>query len=274
MKKALILLLLPVLLFSSGCGGRLEVRTPLEAGKVLPAVQLSRGALRFKTGEETMSQFVAGIDEANVRIEALRKAAECPCSLFPDWGSELPGLLKDLLGVRPEGWTVPARLTESREERDSIRIYTDPDRTLFIQDGNLFGCVYSADLVRGDSDQAVIRVRAAGQEVLQMPQAEGLTERFEPRITASLLSVDCLVGCRFGDRDSRAGDTALSILAGERLGKTSFQAYFTRGNGDWTVYTLGLTQEEFLDLLLSILAQPEPEPADVTALLLEKYEKK
>ena len=270
MKKMLILLLalsLTLLCFT-GCGKDLTVRSKLEAGTVVSQVKLSRGELRFKTEEEALAQFADRIDETKARIADLRKATDVTNSFmnYPEMEAQVP--VKELLGIRPEGWVIPARLTESRESYHSIYIHADPDRTLSILEGDLYACTYSADLSAGaGADMAFVRVRAPGQEILQMPDPNGLIDLGEAG-SAALLSPDCLVGARYGDRDSRAGNLSLSIVCGERLGRTYFDAYFTRGNGDWIIYTLGLTQAEFLDLLLSILAQPEPEAADVSAWLL------
>lgn len=277
--KKILLLLLALALFlpgAAGCAGGPEVPevlSQLEPGTILPTVRLSRGVLRFKTAEEATAQFLSGIEGAKVRLEDLREAKECVFSRWYQWNEALPVLL--LLGIRPEMWLIPARLTESREERDTIRIYTDPERSLYIQDGSLYACVFSDDLSGGAAaDQVIIRVRAAGQEVSRMPEGgilpEGGGTDTGGSWRASLLSLDCLLGSAYGNRDSRAGSTALSIVCGEHLGETTFGAYFTWGNGDWNIYTHGLTQEEFLDLLLSILAQPEPIKADVTAWLLEQ----
>ena len=274
MKKTLcILLAFAAALFClTGCGGKLTVQTKLETGKVLPVVKLSRGELRFKTEEEALAQFVAGIDKARERIDALRKATERTMSFNAYPEMEMPVSAKELLGIQPEGWTIPARLKESRESCDAICIHTDPDRTLTILEGDLFACTWSDKLSGGaEADQVIVRVRGPEQEVLQMPDPNGLIDLGEPG-KASMLTVDCLVNCRYGERDSRAGGTALSILWGEHLGRAYFDAYFTRGNGDWIIYTLGLSQEEVLDLLLSVLAQPEPEKADVTAWLLDRKE--
>ncbi len=269
---SVLLILAFALIGLTGCGKGLTVRTNLEADKVLPVVKLSRGELRFKTEEEALAQFVAGIDKAKARIDALRKATDRTMSFNAYPEMEMPVSAKELLGIQPEGWTIPARLKESRESCDAICIHTDPDRTLTILEGDLFACTWSDKLSGGaEADQVIVRVRGPEQEVLQMPDPNGLIDLGEPG-KAAMLTVDCLVNCRYGERDSRAGGTALSILWGERLGRTYFDAYFTHGNGDWIIYTLGLSQEEFLDLLLSVLAQPEPEKADVAAWLLDRGE--
>lgn len=68
----------------------------------------------------------------------------------------------------------------------------------------------------------------------------------------------------YGDLNSKIGDMPLAITYEERNSPEQerymvYRAYFEAGNAAYEVFAQGVTQREFIDLLISIYASPRPE---------------
>ena len=75
---------------------------------------------------------------------------------------------------------------------------------------------------------------------------------------------------RYGDMNSMIGDMPLSVCYWEDYGSahTYYRACFTAGNAAYEIMMGGVTQREFIDLLISIYASPRPETRDFFDVIL------
>jgi len=81
------------------------------------------------------------------------------------------------------------------------------------------------------------------------------------------LSMSDLSTFQYGDMDSQIDNIPISVLRGENT--STFDATFVLGNARYYIEAYHVTQQEFIELLISIVEVPRPETRNVIEYILE-----
>ena len=225
----------------------IRIRTALDPGKTVGRVELSSGTLHFKTEEEL---------NAELTPEDLRACSPRSAPRYKT-DTEVFHLKEEdilqMLNIAPETWSVPERFSFAYEHFGWSIGISSAEAPETDEGGSLYVREYRTEDLSG-----VLNVEAvlAGKCWLR-------TER-ELTGGGNLEHVKLL----YGNLDSRIGKMSLSVLSDEfSRWKRVFDAYAVKGNTAYFIRGRGVTQQEFIELLISIDEAPEPETRDPVSFL-------
>ena len=255
---ALILCLAPVIVSEYAKHQPITIKTELTEGEVVPHVKLSNGELWFKTEDEVIRQIVQNYDELKATAESLREINQC---VLHGWDWSLKDIsredMESLMNVSPKLWQIPERFDEDSVLFVMPNVYANSERTRFAVADIILHYTYIVDA----SARININVGVGGT-LAGIPQ-DGPDFGTPP----GYANIDALhlEFAHHGKRDSRIGDTPMAlVLHGDR-----YTACFTIENAEYVVSAKGITQREFIELLISICEAPRENTQDVVEYILE-----
>ena len=220
----------------------IRIKTALSPQETLSRVELTAGALHFKTEQERDKELTS----EDMKAYAPRPAPEYSTD------TEVFNLREEdvlrMLNIDPEKWSIPERFSFQFEHfRWAIGLSsaeapeTDEGHTLYVRE------------YRTEDQNVILHMEAA------------LAGKCWLRTEAELTAGERLehVKLRYGELDSRIGNMPLSVLNRGRY----YDAYLIKGNTAWFIQSNGMTQQEFTELLISIYEAPETETGDPVAFL-------
>ena len=255
---ALILCLAPVIVSEYAKHQPITIKTALTDSEVVPHVKLSNGELWFKTEDEVIQQIVQNYDELKATAESLREINQC---VLHGWDRSLKDISREdmefLLNVHPERWQIPERFGEAMSSLVMPNVYANSERTRFAAPDNILEYTYGADGLT----RMGIYIGAGGQlaDIAYNGPDIGTLPGY------ANISVTQLEIARYGKRDSRIGDTHTALVWHDGR----YEARFTIANADYSVSATGITQREFIELLISICEAPRENTQDVVEYILE-----
>lgn len=221
---------------------KIRIKTELSPEITVGRVTLTYGTLHFKTEQELYEELTP---------EDLKAYAPRPA---PDYttDTEVFSLREEdilqMLNIDPEKWSVPERLGFQFEHfRWAIGLSsaeapeTDEGHNLYVRE------------YRTEDQSVILHMEAAlaGKRWLRAERELTGGERLEH------------VKLRYGELDSRIGNMPISLLNKGRY----YDAYLIKGNTAYFIQSNGMTQQEFIQLLISIYEAPEPETRDPVTFL-------
>lgn len=224
-----------------------RIRTALSPEETLSRVELTDGTLHFKTEAER---------DGELTPEDLRAYAPRPA---PRYGtdSEVFSLeeadVLQMLNIDPEKWSIPGRLSFAYEHFAWSIGLSRAEAPETDEGSSLYTRAY-----RSEDQSALLEIEAALAGKCWLRRERELTagEKVEH------------VKLLYGELDSRIGNMPLSVLSREySAGTCRFNAYVVKGNTAYFIYSVGMTQKEFVELLISIYAAPQPETRDPVSFL-------
>ncbi len=223
-----------------------RIKSALSPEETLSRVELSSGTLHFKTEEER---------DAELTPEDLRAYSPRPAPKYIE-DTEVFSLEEEdvlqMLNIVPEKWCIPDRFSFAYEHFAwSIGLSraeapeTDEGDRLYVR------------AYRSEDQSAVLEIQAvlAGKCWLRGERELTAGEKLEH------------VKLLYGELDSRIGNMSLSVLRRGSSGICRYNAYAVKGNTAYFIYSAGMTQQEFVELLISIYEAPEPETRDPVSFL-------
>ena len=255
---ALILCITPVVVSEYAKYQPITIKTELTDGEVVSHVRLSDGELWFKTDNEVLQQTVQDYDELKATTESLREINQC---ILHGWDRSLKGIsredMESLMNVTPGLWQIPEHFDENSVLFVMPNVYANSERTRFAVADIILHYTYIVDA----SARININVGVGGT-LAGIPQ-EGPDFGTPP----GYANIDALhlEFAHHGKRDSRIGDTPMALV----LRGDSYMARFTIANADYSVSATGVTQREFIKLLISICEAPRENTQDVVEYILE-----
>ena len=224
-----------------------RIRTALSPEKTLSRVELTSGTLHFKTEQERNGELTP---------EDLRAYSPRPAPRYIT-DAEVFSLEEEdvlqMLNIDPEKWRIPERLSFAYEHFAWSIGLSSAEAPETDEGSSLYTRAY-----RSGDRSAVLEIEAflAGK----------CWFRGEAELTAGekLEHVKLL----YGELDSQIGNMSLSVLSrGSSSGMCRFNAYAVKGNTAYFIYSVGMTQQEFVQLLISIYEAPQPETRDPVSFL-------
>ncbi len=250
-----ILIALLVLCLCSCGSGKITVKSELADGETISKVELSDGELFFKNREDVLSELTPqDFEDAKPKAsEYHRNEPHYP--VFTIEGTEPINEeeAKKLLNIYPEKWAIPERCGSDIYQHNFIapsycRLengeYDYAESDLFWYEFRNGSGVYEP--------QIKLFISPAPLKWSQLSDKEDVFPIF---ISLKLT---------YGDLNSQIGDMPLAITYEERNSPEQerymvYRAYFEAGNAAYEVLAQGVTQREFIDVLISIYASPRPE---------------
>lgn len=235
----LVILVLLVALLPRQSDRSIRIKTALSPDRIVSRVELTSGVLHFKTETEVYGEL------SREEKDALRPK---PGDYAPEY--ERGFTVKDedimrLLNIEPEKWRIPDRLAFQYELFDV---------TIGLIRGEAPEEVYSDDVLytrRYDdgSGFAAIEVALPGRRWIRGAELNGLSAQHVKAV--------------YGSLDSRIGDMPLSVLNCEYSPwDRDLEACFIAGNAAYFIRSNAMTQQEFIELLISIYEAPRPVTED------------
>ncbi len=235
------------------CGNaNITVKTELMDGETVTRVELSDGELFFKSREDVVSELTPQDFE-----DAKPKASEYHQGELPLEAYSLDGVRYTeeeesmrLLNIYPENWAIPESCGTSPQCLYHVpSFYTLENGEYEYADFYMFNYMYDVNMRPPDLS---IRISPAPLKWSQLSSSD----YFYPNIVSLRLT--------YGDINSQIGDMPLAITYKERKNgefgnSILYSAYFEAGNAAYEILGDGVTQREFIDLLISIYASPRPE---------------
>ena len=258
---ALILCLAPVIVSEYAKHQPITIKTELIEGKVVPRVKLSNGELWFKTGDEVVQQYLASYAKyADALVDSLREI-NIPV------GNEKINLNEEtvrkkwenLLNQHSECWKLPDNIPRSESFFCVPNVYSDEDGKRFAIIDPIFTYIYETGRYRVRID-----VTAANPQTTFFNQA-GILADLKVAYGYRNLNWTGLITFEYGNMDSQIGLIPMSV----RQDENSFDAAFTIANAGYFVSATGITQSEFIELLISICEAPRENTQDVVEYILE-----
>ena len=250
---ALILCLAPVIVSEYAKHQPITIKTSLADDEVVPHVKLSDGELHFKTDSEKTEQLTFE-DREEARLAMLPymngQFSPAPENMSSDE-------LKSVMNLHPECWKTSA--SGWRETAIPFSISTDPESGVSTIVPMYGGAVFKFS----DGYSTTISISTPGYGVL--------SSRGEMIDGASRF-----VRTTYGHRDSVLGDVPMTVIYNKswdftRDGEVTFYfgAEFAIGGTRYMVDSRGITQREFIELLISICEAPRENTQDVVEYILE-----
>ena len=245
------LLVLLFILLTQQRDKSIQIKTKLSPDIIVSKVELTSGTLNFKT-------------ETDVYAELSAKERETykpkPGDYSPEYGKRFTVKDEDIarvLNIDPTKWRIPDRMTVQYENYNGI---------IGLFSGDDFGGDYSDDVLysreyRSENGFVVIDVALPGRRWIR---SDG--EMTIGGVTPSPQNVKAV----YGNLDSRIGDMPLSVLNCETSPwDRDLEAYFIAGNAAYFIRSNTMTQQEFIELLISIYEAPRPVTEDAISALYD-----
>ena len=240
----LIVLVLLVILLTQQRNRSIQIKTRLSSDEIVSKVELSSGTLHFKTETDVYAELSE--EERN----ALKPK---PGDYSPEYDRGFTVKEEDIsraLNIDPTKWRIPDRLAFQYEIFDvSIRLVSGeaPDKEYSDE------VLYSREYRSEDGGFVLIEVALPGRRWIR---DEELTVG---GVSASPQQVKAV----YGNLDSRIGDMPLSVLNCEfSPWKRDLEAYCIAGNAAYFIRSNAMTQQEFIELLISVYEAPRPVTED------------
>ena len=242
-----ILALLVLVLLPRLQKGPIRIMTDLKPDEVVREVKLSSGTLYFKT--ET------GV-YAELSEEERNAGKPKPKDYLPETVERFAVKEEDIsrvLNLDPAQWRVPDRFAHVNAHfAGSVSLNSAEDAELVYSDDVLYSREYRSD----EGTFVYIEVALPGRRWIRSSE-----------LAADGPSVQ-QVKTVYGELDSRIGDMPLSVLNHEyAVWDRFFEAYFVAGNAAYFVRSNGMTQQEFIELLISVYEAPRPVTEDALSAL-------
>ena len=257
---ALILCLAPVIISEYAKHQPITIKTSLPDGEVVPHVKLSDGELWFKTEDEVAGQLTAEDRRAAINdafyFRVMGKFLPLTRFLNADSEDEMAALMN----LHPELWRLPKGII------NMISYYHPP--VLYGWDDRDTVLTAETDIFLYFSDSAVppsLSIRIGAGDYVDL--SDGVSYYGGGRDIDFSSEVAHIV---YGHRDSRIGDVDMSLLVQyDYYGTRRLRALFTIENAGYIVSATGITQREFIKLLISICEAPRENTQDVVEYILE-----
>ncbi len=254
------------------CGnGKITVKTELTDGETVARVELSDGELFFKDREDVVSELTPQDFE-----DAKPKASEYHRNEHPIYYLNIEGMhsieedeAERLLNIYTEKWALPESCSElygdSHFAPPSFYVHENGEYEYagFYMFYYLYRNIKKNNAPVGTDEQKVnIRISPAPIKWSQVSQIGDY-------LFQNLISIRLT----YGDLNSKIGDMPLAIIYEEinspvTVSYIRYKAYFEAGNAAYEVLAQGVTQREFIDLLISIYASPRPETRNFFDVIL------
>ncbi len=240
-----ILVILVVLLTQQG-NSSIRIKTRLSPDEVVKKVELTSGALNFKSEKDVYAELSAE------EREALKPK---PGDYTPKYNKVFTVNEADIshvLNIDPTKWRIPDRMGFQ---------YEDYNATVGLVSGEAPEQDYSNDILytrryqaKDNSGFTVIEVALPGMQWIRNDELVGQSAQHVKAV--------------YGSLDSRIGDMPLSVLNCEASSwDRDLEAYFIAGNAAYFIRSNVMTQQEFIELLISIYEAPRPVTEDAISAL-------
>ncbi len=227
--------------------GPIRIMTDLKPGEVVREVKLSSGTLYFKTETEVY---------AELSEEERNADKPKPKDYLPETVRSFAVNEEDIsrvLNLDPAKWRVPDRFAPDYGHFAwSVSLSRTEDADPDYSDDVLYSRAYRSD----EGTFVYIEVALPGRRWIRSSE-----------LAADGPSVQ-QVKTVYGEMNSRIGDMPLSVLNHEyAVWDRLFEAYFIAGNAAYFVRSNGMTQQEFIALLISVHEVPRPVTEDALSAL-------
>ena len=247
----LVILVLLVILMTQQRNKSIGIKTKLSPDEVVSKVELTSGTLNFKTESDVYAELSE--EERN----ALKPK---PGDYSPEYVRRFTVKEEDMmrvLNIDPIKWRIPDRMAFQYENATgNIRLVSGEAPEAYYSDDVLYSRTY-----RSDGGFAVIEVALPGRRWIR----DG-GEMTVGGVYPSPQNVKAV----YGSLDSRIGDMPISVLNCEFSSwDRDLEAYFISGNAAYFIRTNAMTQQEFIELLISVYEAPRPVTEDAISALYD-----
>ena len=257
---ALILCLTPVVVSEYAKQQPITIKTELTDGEVVSHVKLSDGELWFKTDNEVAGQLTAEDRRAAINDAFYFRVMGkfLPLTRFSNAESEEE--MAALMNLHSELWKIPNGIINMISYYHPPVLYGWDDRdTVLTAETDIF--LYFSDSVVSPS----LSIRIGAGDYVDL--SDGASYHGSEKGLGFESEVARIV---YGHRDSRIGDVDMSIVVQhDYYGTRRFRALFTIENAGYIISARGVTQREFIELLISICEAPRENTQDVVGYILE-----
>ena len=233
----LVLLVLLVILLTQQKDKSIGIKTKLSPDEVVSKVKLTSGTLNFKTDTDVY---------AELSEEERNAYKPKPSDYFPEYDKGFTVNEEDIsrvLNLDPAKWRIPDRMKFHNEHFNRmIGLVSGETPEQDYSDDVLYFRLYENE----DSSCGLsIEVALPGRRWIRDTEIVGLSAQHVKAV--------------YGNLDSRIGDMPLSVLIRDNnAGNRYLDAYFIAGNAAYFIRAFGMTQQEFVELLISIYEAPRP----------------
>ena len=244
----LVLLVLAVVLLTRQRNKSIQIKTKLSPDEVVSKVELTSGTLHFKTEADVYAEL------SEEERDALKPK---PGDYSPEYGKSFAVKEEDIrrvLNIDPTQWRIPDRMAFQYESfSGSIRLIGREAPEEDHCDDVLCSRTYG-----GEGGFLVIEVALPGRRWI----------RSDELTVGGVSSSPQNVKAVYGSLDSRIGDMPISVLNCEAsVWDRDLEAYFIAGNAAYFIRTNAMTQQEFIELLISVCEAPRPVTEDAVSAL-------
>lgn len=245
----IILLILFVLLLLPRLHNKaIRIKTALSPSDVSSTVELTSGILYFKSEADVYGEMTE--EERNTY-----KAK--PSDYLPEYDKSITVNKEDItrvLNIDPSKWRIPDRLAFQYEHFNvMIGLISAESPEADYSDDVLYSREYRSE---DNSRFVIFDVALPGRRWIRDTDVVGQSVKHVKTV--------------YGKLDSRIGDMPLSILNCESSPwDRDFEAYFIAGNAAYFIRTNGMTQQEFVELLISIYEAPRPVTEEAISALYD-----
>ncbi len=255
---ALILCLAPVIVSEYAKHQPITIKTELTDGEVVPHVKLSNGELWFKTDNDVAEQLTAEDRRAAINDAFYFRVMGkyLPLTRFSSADSE--DEIASLMNLHPELWKIPNGVNLKRQYTPP-RLYGWDDRdTVLTAQTDIFAFTTSGNTL------PLVRIYVGAGDYVDM--SDGAFHEYSTGFAPNNVARNI-----YGHRDSRIGDIDMSLKRryDYYYNVPSMGAIFTIENAGYIVSATGITQREFIELLISICEAPRENTQDVVEYILE-----
>ncbi len=244
------------------CGNEnITVKTELTDGETVAKVELSEGELFFK---DPVSFYNELSDEEIKKSEPKLSDYKRDLPVYDCYDIEGAKIVdKDeamrLLNIYPENWVIPESCGSTAQEVDFLEpyFYLNEEGKYVFANFTMFRYSF-----RADTEGPFINLQISPAPI---KWSQSSTWEYPMPEIRSLLT-------EYGKPNSNIGDMPLAVRYGKSVygnpGDTYYRACFEAGNAAYEVLAQGVTQREFIDLLISIYASPRPETRNFFDVIL------
>lgn len=245
----LVILVILVVLLTRQRDSSIRIKTRLSPDEVVKKVELTSGALNFKSEKDVYAE------QSAEEREALKPK---PGDYSPKYDKHITVKEEDIsrvLNIDPAKWRIPDRLECQYERFDTQIGFIGADAPDADYSDDV---LYSREYRSEDGGFTVIEVALPGRRWI----------RNEELTVGGVSSSPQQVKAVYGSLDSRIGDMPLSVLNCEASSwDRDLEAYFIAGNAAYFIRSNVMTQQEFIELLISIYEAPRLVKEDAISAL-------
>lgn len=246
----------------------IKIKTELNDSEVLPEVELSRGKLYFQQYSEILDGLTAE-ERREARLAGLELMDAESISVIKIVGQEE---LEQAMNIYPEYWNICGKIGEEPYSAElevplDIKVWKEQNKVglrNIAGSGTVLAYRFYKDYSDG-SPYIFVEAGAADAELLNRHAELGLNA------IKTIREV-------YGHKGSLIGDVPLTIsyrklpksqmdLLGERV--VHMYAEMVLGETRYMVESIGFTQREFIDFLISVYEAPRPEKRDIVTYILD-----